>query len=153
MKNIRHPQYPARAAMIALLGASPLCHAQLGATAPAAEASDGAVVRRSESGLATYRETTDANGIVVRQYVDSTGAVYAVSWRGPAMPDVQALLGAYFQRFRNGANASAADAGLHTARVADGDLFVENRTRLREFSGRAWLAKALPPGVTAADIQ
>jgi hypothetical protein len=69
------------------------------------------------------------------------------------MPNVEALLGAYFPRFRDGASATAGDAGLHTARVSDGNLMVENRTRLREFSGRAWLASALPAGVSAADIQ
>ncbi|MDR5738619.1 MULTISPECIES: DUF2844 domain-containing protein [unclassified Caballeronia] len=155
MKKLRHPHRVAGAAiaMTILSGVSPLSHAQLGATGRTADASDGAVVNRSGSGLVTYRETTDAHGVAVRQYVDSTGAVYAVSWRGPAMPDVQALLGAYFQRFREAANASAGDAGLHTSRVMDGELVVENRTRLREFSGRAWLASALPPAVSAADIE
>ena len=153
MKNLRAPQYMAAAAMAVALGANTLCHAQLGATGRAPHDAKDAVVQRAQGGLLTYRETTDTYGIVVRQYADAAGAVYAVSWRGPAMPDVKALLGAYFQRFRDGASASAGDAGLHTARVADGALVVENRTRLREFSGRAWLANALPPGVSAADIQ
>ncbi|VXB88126.1 conserved exported hypothetical protein [Burkholderia sp. 8Y] len=152
MRNIRHPQYLAAAIFLAL-GVSTLCHAQLGATKRAPDASDGAVIHRAQSGLLTYRETTDAHGIVLREYVDPAGTVYAVSWRGPAMPNVEALLGAYFPRFREGASATAGDAGLHTARVSDGDLIVENRTRLREFSGRAWLASALPAGVSAADIQ
>jgi hypothetical protein len=152
MRNLRHPQYLVPALCIAL-GVSTLCHAQLGATKRASDASDGAVVHRAQRGLVIYRETTDPHGIVVREYVDAAGTVYAVSWRGPAMPNVEALLGAYFSRFRDGASATAGDAGLHTARVSDADLRVENRTRLREFSGRAWLASALPAGVSAADIQ
>ncbi|WP_175940094.1 DUF2844 domain-containing protein [Caballeronia sp. BCC1704] len=152
MRNLRHPQYLA-AALCFSLGISTLCHAQLGATKRTSDASDGAVVHRAQSGLVTYRETSDPHGIVVREYVDAAGTVYAVSWRGPAMPNVEALLGAYFSRFRDGASATAGDAGLHTARVSDADLRVENRTRLREFTGRAWLASALPPGVSAADIQ
>ncbi|WP_244813684.1 DUF2844 domain-containing protein [Caballeronia sp. Lep1P3] len=152
MRNIRHPHYIGAALAVLALGASALCHAQLGATSPA-NASDGAVMHHAQDGLLAYRETTDAYGTVVREYVDPAGTVYAVSWRGPSMPNVQALLGSYFQRFRDGASASAADAGLHMTRVADGDLVAENRARLREFSGRAWLANALPPGVTPADIQ
>ncbi|BAN22899.1 putative uncharacterized protein [Caballeronia insecticola] len=128
-------------------------HAQLGATTRDADGSSGDVMHRAQSGLVTYHETTDAHGIVVREYVDSSGKVYAVSWRGPAMPSVQSLLGAYFDTFREGANATAGAAGLHTARVAQGDLIVENRVRLREYSGRAWLASALPPGVNTTDIQ
>ncbi|WP_250528932.1 DUF2844 domain-containing protein [Caballeronia sp. ATUFL_F1_KS4A] len=76
-----------------------------------------------------------------------------MSWRGPAMPDVRTLLGSHFETFRQGASASVGDAGLHAAHVAAGDLVVENRMRLREFIGRAWLASALPPGVSATDIQ
>ncbi|WP_232316421.1 DUF2844 domain-containing protein [Candidatus Burkholderia verschuerenii] len=110
-------------------------------------------MHQAGGGLVDYRETTDAHGIVVRQYVDSSGAVYAISWHGPAMPNVQALLGAYFERFRSGASATVGDAGLHASRVADGDLVVENRVRLRQFSGRAWLASALPAGVSSSDIE
>jgi hypothetical protein len=134
------------------LAASASCYAQLGSTFSAARSPD-AVVHRAQGGLLNYRETTDANGIVVHQYVDSNGTVFAVTWRGPAMPDVQSLLGTYFQRFASGASASAGEAGLHAARVADGDLIVENQVRLREFSGRAWLVSALPAGVSTADIQ
>ncbi|MDR5779178.1 DUF2844 domain-containing protein [Caballeronia sp. LZ065] len=69
------------------------------------------------------------------------------------MPDIRALLGTHFETFKEGALASMGTLGLHTVQVATGDLVVENRMRLREFSGRAWLANALPPGVNASDIQ
>jgi hypothetical protein len=156
MISVRIPKHAVAAigltAMNLLLASTP-CRAQLGAVTGTADASDGAVMHQAPSGLANYRETTDAHGIVVREYVDARGTVYAVSWRGPAMPNVQALLGSYFERFKSGASASAGDAGLHAARVADGDLVVESQVRLREFSGRAWLASALPAGVSASDIQ
>ncbi|MDR5805458.1 DUF2844 domain-containing protein [Caballeronia sp. LP006] len=151
--TLRNPHYLA-AACIALGGsmAAP-AQAQLGAIARSAVFSPGVVAHRSTHGLLDYVETTDANGIVVREYVAASGAVYAISWRGPAMPDTEALLGAYFQRFKDGANASSGDAGLHATRIANGDLVVENHVRLREFSGRAWLVSALPVGVSTADIQ
>ncbi|MDR5756779.1 DUF2844 domain-containing protein [Caballeronia sp. LZ035] len=127
--------------------------AHLGGTARASDEASDAVVRRAQSGGPAFRETTDANGIVIREYVDGSGTVYAVSWRGPAMPDIQTLLGTHFETFREGALASIGTLGLHTAQVATGDLVVENRMRLREFSGRAWLANALPSGVNVSDIQ
>ncbi|SAK59104.1 hypothetical protein AWB76_02683 [Caballeronia temeraria] len=153
MEKIRIPHYVATCLGVFVMGASACAHAQLGTTGAAAAGTQGDVVHQAQGGLVQYHETTDANGIVVREYVDSSGTVYAVSWRGPAMPDVQSLLGGYFETFRQGANASAGDAGLHTSRVASGDLVVENRMRLREFTGRAWLVSALPPGVTSTDIQ
>jgi len=153
MRKLRIPHYVIAGLTIVVSSATGPAFAQLGATGRAAGASDGDVVQKAQGGLVQYRETIDAQGIVVRNYVDSTGAVYAVSWRGPAMPDIHSLLGAYFETFRQGANASAGDAGLHATRVEQGDLVVENRVRLREFSGRAWLASGLPPGVTSTDIQ
>ena len=153
MVLIRFPNYMSINAMVLALAASTPALAQLGATGFAGSASQGAVVHQAQGGLVLFHETTDANGIVVRQYVDSSGKVYAVSWRGPAMPNIQALLGTYFDTFREGATASIGEAGLHAARVTEGDLVVENRVRLREFSGRAWLVSALPPGVSTTDIQ
>ncbi|SPB16556.1 hypothetical protein NOV72_03756 [Caballeronia novacaledonica] len=153
MKKVRIPHYVIAGLSILVSSATAPAFAQLGATGRAAAASDGDVVHQAQSGIVQFRETADQQGIVVREYVDSTGAVYAVSWRGPAMPDVRALLGAHFETFRQGANASPGDAGLHATRVALGDLVVENRVRLREFSGRAWLASSLPPGVTSTHIQ
>ncbi|MCG7401495.1 MULTISPECIES: DUF2844 domain-containing protein [Caballeronia] len=153
MRKIRIPHYATACLTILAIGASANAHAQLGAAGRASSASQGDVVHQAQSGLVKFHETTDADGIVVREYVDSSGTVYAVSWRGPAMPDVRTLLGSHFETFRQGASASVGDAGLHAAHVAAGDLVVENRTRLREFIGRAWLASALPPGVSATDIQ
>jgi hypothetical protein len=156
MDTLRNPkQLPGllRMTISLSIAASASSYAQLGTTVDAATLSDDAVIHQAQNSALDYRETTDANGIVVRQYVDSSGKVYAVTWRGPAMADVQSLLGTYFQRFKDGATESAGQAGLHAARVSDGELVVENQVRLREFSGRAWLANALPAGVSAADIQ
>jgi hypothetical protein len=153
MRKIRIPHYVIAGLTILASSATAPALAQLGATGRAAGASDSDVVQKAQDAFVQYRETIDAQGIVVREYVDSSGAVYAVSWRGPAMPDIHSLLGAYFETFRQGANASVGDAGLHATRVEQGDLVVENRVRLREFSGRAWLASALPPGVMSTDIQ
>ena len=126
MRNIRHPQHLATAIVLAF-GVSTICHAQLGATKGTSNGADGAVIHRAQSGLVSYRETTDAHGIVVREYVDAAGTVYAVSWRGPAMPNVEALLGAYFPRFRDGASATAGDAGLQFWILGSRESGVGNR--------------------------
>ncbi|MDN7178914.1 DUF2844 domain-containing protein [Caballeronia sp. SEWSISQ10-4 2] len=68
----------------------------------------------------------------------SSGQVYAVSWDGPAMPDLAALLGTWFDRYRQGASAALPNAnGLPSSRVSSSDLMVETAVRLRNFSGRA----------------
>jgi hypothetical protein len=156
---------PLRATAAALvIAASGSAYAQLGATVAIAamgtsSSSDtadasAAVLHQAAKSAVRWQESTDANQIRVRQYVASSGQVYAVSWDGPAMPDVSALLGTWFDRYRQGASAALPNAnGLHSSRVSSSDLMVETAVRLRNFSGRAWLPDALPAGVSAADIE
>ena len=156
---------PLRATAAALvIAASGPAHAQLGTTVAIAatgissssNAADATaqVLQQAENSAARWQESTDANQIRVRQYVSSSGQVYAVSWDGPAMPDVAVQLGTWFDRYRQEASAALPNAsGLHSSRVSSSDLMVETAVRLRDFSGRAWLPGALPAGVTAADIE
>lgn len=135
-------------------------YAQLGSTIGATSIASGvsdqlaAVIHQADNSALRWQETTDANQIRVRQYVSANGLVYAVSWEGPAMPDVSALLGTRFDRYRQGASAALENAnGLHSSHVEGSDFVAETSVRLREFSGRAWLPNALPAGVTAAEIE
>jgi hypothetical protein len=152
---------PLRATAAALvIAASAPAHAQLGATVAIAarEASNttnttASVLHQAVNNAVRWQESTDANQIRVRQYVSSSGQVYAVSWDGPAMADASVLLGTWFDRYQQEASAALPNAsGLHSSRVSGSDLMVETAVRLRDFSGRAWLPGALPAGVTAADI-
>ena len=160
---------PLRATAAALvIAASGPAHAQLGTTVAIAVAVAAAgtssssnpvdatapVLHQAANSAVQWQESTDANQIRVRQYVSSSGQVYAVSWDGPAMPDVAVLLGTWFDRYRQEASVALPNAtGLHSSRVSSSDLMVETAVRLRDFSGRAWLPSALPAGVAAADIE
>jgi len=147
-----------------MIAASGPTHAQLGTTvaidasgtssSSSTPGATAAVMHQASNSAVRWQESTDANQIRVRQYVSSSGQVYAVSWDGPAMPDVAVLLGTWFDRYRQDASAALPNAsGLHSSRVSSSDLMVETAVRLRDFSGRAWLPSALPAGVAAADIE
>jgi len=156
---------PLRAIAAALMiAASGPTHAQLGTTvaidasgtssSSSTPGATAAVMHQASNSAVRWQESTDANQIRVRQYVSSSGQVYAVSWDGPAIPDVAVLLGTWFDRYRQDASAALPNAsGLHSSRVSSSDLMVETAVRLRDFNGRAWLPSALPAGVTAADIE
>src|SRR5271170_675169 len=47
----------------------------------------------------TVHEIKSTNRIVVREYVSPDGKVFGVAWQGPFMPDLQQILGTYFQQF------------------------------------------------------
>ncbi len=38
-------------------------------------------------------------GTVVSEYISPSGTVFAVTWHGPFMPDLQQILGSYFQQY------------------------------------------------------
>jgi len=161
LKSLTPLRATAAALVIVVSGSA---HAQLGATVAIAATGTSSpsntadatapVLHQAANGAVRWQESTDANQISVRQYVSSSGQVYAVSWDGPAMPDVAVLLGTWFDRYRQEASAALPNAtGLHSSRVSGSDLMVETAVRLRNFNGRAWLPNALPAGVTAADIE
>jgi hypothetical protein len=112
-------------------------YAQLGATVAIAamgtsSSSDtadasAAVLHQGASSAVRWQEPTDANQIRMRQYLASSGQVYALSWDGPAMPDIAALLGTWLDRYRQGASAALPNAnGLHSSRVSSSDLTAES---------------------------
>jgi len=148
----------ATAILLATAGGS--VHALLGSTIGTAAVSSGTsdqlapVIHQADNSALRWEETIDANQIRVRQYVSANGLVYAVSWDGPAMPDVSVLLGTRFDGYRQGASAALENANsLRSSHVDGSDFVTETSVRLREFSGRAWLPEALPAGVTTADIE
>jgi hypothetical protein len=129
-----------------------LAHAALGETfqssAPTATEPGGT------SALAdakfTVHETRAASGTTVKEFVSPSGVVFAITWRGPVMPDLQQALGRYFERYTAGDNHNG---GLHRRMVNESDLVVQSSGRMRAFIGRAYVPQLLPAGVTVDQIQ
>lgn len=103
----------------------------------------------------TVNTTTDDNGTVIREYLDSSGTVFAVSWSGPRVASLDTLLGSYFPAWQKGlAAAHAARGGGHgPVALYDSGLVVESGGHMGALTGRAWLPKALPHGFTTDQIQ
>jgi hypothetical protein len=93
------------------------------------------------------------NGIQVREYLNREGTVFAVTWAGPVVPDLQQLLGAQFAAY-SAALAARDHLGLHrSVRVATSSLVVESDGHLRAYVGRAYLPAMIPIGVSAAELR
>ncbi|MGC1458481.1 MAG: DUF2844 domain-containing protein [Steroidobacteraceae bacterium] len=91
------------------------------------------------------------SGTVVTEYLNSQGTVYAVTWRGPSLPNLHQILGNYFVNYQTAAKQPVVRHRL--VRVNSADIVIESSGRMRAFVGRAWVPALLPSGVTAADIQ
>ena len=132
--------------------------------AQASLAGDAASVSRDADALHGVKQTsihpqfdiqqidTD-NGIQVREYLNRDGTVFAVTWAGPVVPDLQQLLGSQFTAYTTEL-AAREHLGLHrSVRLATSDLVVESDGHLRAYVGRAYLPAMIPIGVSAAELR
>jgi len=91
-----------------------------------------------------------SSGTVVREYVSSEGKVFAVSWHGPTMPDLQQTLGTYFEEFK--ASVAATRGNHHHVSVQQSDLVVSSGGHMRSWSGKAYVPSLLPPNFSPNEI-
>ncbi|WP_233867329.1 DUF2844 domain-containing protein [Paraburkholderia adhaesiva] len=103
----------------------------------------------------TVNTTTQDGGALIREYLDSSGTVFAVSWSGPRVASLDTLLGSYFPAWQKGlAAAHAARGGGHgPVTLRESGLVVESGGHMGALVGRAWLPQALPQGFTTDQIQ
>ncbi len=91
-------------------------------------------------------ELTLPSGLVVHEFVSPTGAVYAVTWRGPRMPDLRELLGPYFTQIES--RDAFPHNGHHQMTMSGFDLEIRASGHNHSFSGRAWVPSMVPIGVS-----
>jgi hypothetical protein len=100
----------------------------------------------------TISQSTLDSGTVVREYSDTGGKVFAVSWSGPTLPDLRTLLGEKFA-VMTGAAGARAKAGHSQLALARPDVVVVSNGHMRAFAGHAWLPGALPAGFDTTTIE
>jgi hypothetical protein len=131
-------------------------HANLGGDA-ASVVADRAEMNGS---LATYsrpRFTIQAiatdSGMLVREFSTPNGMVFAISWSGPALPDLQRLFGASYVGYVRALSQLKRPGLKRSVRLASDSLIVEQEGHLRAYIGRAILPAMLPAGVTLAQLR
>ena len=114
----------------------------------------GLNARVLSSDLGSYRrvDTTLASGTLVREYVTASGVVFAVSWNGPFLPDLRALLGKHFDTLASEA-ARRPKAGHAHISIDHPEVVVDSGGHMRAYAGRAWVPGLLPTGFTPDDIE
>jgi hypothetical protein len=100
----------------------------------------------------TVSEITLPSGTVVREYVSAEGKVFAASWSGAVMPDMQQTLGTYFEQYK-AAVATTASRGHHHLHVQQPDLVVTTRGHMRAWRGAAYVPSLLPPNFSLEEIK
>jgi len=142
-------------AVLPLLLLLPLAaHATLGGGADSID-TDGSRLHSArhaaEAGAAYATHTLELpTGTTVREFLNASGAVFAVSWSGPFPPDLRQLLGdSYYQQYHD---TALTRPGRHAVHLRQSGLMLDVGGHARHFSGRAWVPGLLPAGVSAAGL-
>lgn len=100
------------------------------------------VQQAQATGSVTYRETVLNTGTVIHEYLGDDGVVYAVTWKGPLLPDLHELLGSHYSALAQpGVPMRQGNGHLQIRRD---DLVVETRGQMGAFEGRGWLPPRVP---------
>ena len=91
------------------------------------------------------------SGSVVREFATLDGHVFAVAWRGPTIPNLQQVLGSYFDTFT--AAARMPHGGHHQLQIHQDNFVMRSSGHMRAFSGRAYLPPAVPAGVSLDELR
>lgn len=132
--------------------ATRLAFAGLDAAPSALPAARVQAIAATTTAGAAYKDIarTLSTGTVVHQYVDSSGAVFAVSWSGPFKPDLKELLGRHFDTLKD---RGARKGNRARTEVDTGELVVEESGHMGAFEGHAWLPSRLPAGFDTKEMK
>ena len=103
----------------------------------------------------SVQEITAASGTVVREYVSPSGVIFAVSWNGPAMPNLQQTLGTYFVQYQGNIKAQRAAgerAGHNRVQIRTPSLVVHAGGHMRQYFGLAYVPSLLPTNLSISDL-
>ena len=136
---------------LAALGQAPFSRSPVVSAAPKARllAPSAAV----QEAAYTVHELQLDTGTVVREYASASGQVFAVTWRGPVLPDLSQWLGGYFGAFKQEAD-QLRQAGRRGSPInmAQEGLVVRSNGRMRNFFGHAYVPALVPPTIQINDV-
>jgi hypothetical protein len=89
------------------------------------------------------------SGTVLREYA-AGGNVFAVTWKGPSMPDLRQALGRYFDVYVGALKVKRAGRGQSSIQQAG--LVVQSGGHMRAFSGRAYVLQGVPSGTSMDEV-
>lgn len=115
----------------------------------------GQLRTRSAAGY-SVQEITTASGILIREYVSPAGMVFAVSWNGPAMPNLQQTLGTYFAQYQISVKSQRTARGMRPGHnhveIHTPSLVVHAGGHMRQYFGLAYVPSLVPQNLAISDL-
>ena len=149
----------ARCGVLALILTLPTtAFAALGGNAASVDADrvrvQGALMRIVRNDSYALHEIRSASGTTIREYLSTSGTVFAVVWQGPWLPDLRQVLGEYFGQYETAMRSARRERKGRGSIVIDGpDLVVQMTGHPRSFFGRAYVPALMPQGIQVESIR
>lgn len=101
----------------------------------------------------SVHEMQSPSGTQVKEFVAPSGNVFAVSWQGQFPPQMQQVLGSYFQQYSAALAAQPKHYGHRPLNIQQQGLVIQTGGHARDYYGRVYISGMLPAGVKAEDIK
>lgn len=101
----------------------------------------------------TLHEMQLATGTTVREYVSSSGTVFAVAWKGPYAPNLKQLMGSQFEPYQEAMKNSSGPSGRGPMTIQAPNLVVQLSGHMGDYSGRAYIPDKVPAGASLESIR
>jgi len=108
-------------------------------------------VRVAQMTTHSVHEIRTERGVMLKEYVSPAGHVFAVSWQGPANPDLRQVMGNYYEQFLQATRARTQMRGPLS--IHEPGLVVQMSGTMRAHFGRAYVPQMLPAQVPAEGIR
>jgi len=142
--------------LVALFATTPRSQAALGESVDSVE-SDRKAFSAVRGAITAHNEYTvhqvDSDSTTVREYVSTSGLVFAVAWNGLAHPDLTQLLGSYEDEFQRTLRETPREPGRRRLQVKTNQVVVEEWGHMRNLQGRAYVPALIPSGVSVDEIK
>jgi Protein of unknown function (DUF2844) len=131
----------------------------------AALGGDVASVRQDQAHMKGTLKTTQAEAysiheisapgsVVVKEYATAAGKVFAITWHGQFIPNMQQLLGTYFDQYSLAAKTQReSQYGHRPLNIQQPGLVLQTGGHMRAYQGRAYVPEMVPQGVNVDVLQ
>jgi Protein of unknown function (DUF2844) len=93
-------------------------------------------------------------GMKLREYASADGVVFCITYKGVTQPDLQAMMGSYFDEFKSASEKATKQPGRRNYVSLEADhVKVERFGHARALKGRICATDRLPQGVNFDEIR